>query len=449
MSTACLPPAASLQITPAGFPPAALSSFPSKCSAVSSAASLPPDSRLPFRPAHSSSTDISYRSPNRAPSPPGCGYCSVTTGLSTPNRLSAGQNMCCAISALTLIASPLPTAGWLLLPTATSPSVGAPPLTPTRSGSCPCRSKSACAASCFTCCPAALCASATSASSLTGSEQNSFRSVSDCSSHPISPQQAPPRRPRSPLTHHGTVRSAAEPCRLSSASPPRNSSSDLRLIPAGARHESTSPASNLARASARTLVLCLAFLRMQYGCALQTLPCTAPRPFSLRPATETQALCLQPQTSKRSRPAHPDTNPIVPRGGFLQVAVSEAPLNTVSTPNSSLVGASDTALRLRVTNPADSVIRIFVADGRVGSPISDWHVNVANWDVLRFPEVLCYDCRSCFAELLIRLLRLLADPLRIAPAPQQQCLAVPSCPPLLQRLCSQIKHRKVPAKHPK
>jgi hypothetical protein len=54
----------------------------------------------------------------------------------------------------------------------------------------------------------------------------------------------------------------AEPCRLSSASPPRNSSSDPRLISAGAPHESTSPASNLAPASARTLVLCLAFLRM-------------------------------------------------------------------------------------------------------------------------------------------------------------------------------------------
>ena len=149
---------------------------------------------------------------------------------------------------------------------------------------------SSCAASFSTCCRAALCASATSASSLTGGEQNSFHFVSDCSSNPISPQQAPPRRPRSPLTHHGTVRSAAEPCRLSSASPPRNSSSDLRLISAGAPHESTSPASNLARASARTLVLCLALVRMQYGGAIQTLRCAAPRPFSLRPATETQAL---------------------------------------------------------------------------------------------------------------------------------------------------------------
>jgi hypothetical protein len=45
--------------------------------------------------------------------------------------------------------------------------------------------------------------------------------------------------------------------RLSAA---RNSSSDLRLISAGAPHESASPASNLARASARTLrtlALCL------------------------------------------------------------------------------------------------------------------------------------------------------------------------------------------------
>ena len=86
------------------------------------------------------------------------------------------------------------------------------------------------------------------------------------------------------------VRFAAEPCKLSSASPSCNFSSDLRLILAGTPHESTSPASNLARASARTLVLCLAFVRMQYGRAIQTLRSAAPRPFSLRPATETQAL---------------------------------------------------------------------------------------------------------------------------------------------------------------
>ena len=117
---------------------------------------------------------------------------------------------------------------------------------------------------------------------------------------------------------------------MSSASPPRNSSSDPRLLSAGAPHESASPASNLARASARTLVLCLPLVRMQYGGAIQTLRCAAPRSFSLRPATEPQALSPQRQTHKRSRPAHPVTNPIVPRGGFLQVAVSEAPIYSAS-----------------------------------------------------------------------------------------------------------------------
>jgi hypothetical protein len=165
---------------------------------------------------------------------------------------------------------------------------------------------------------------------ITGGEQSSFHSVSGCSSNPISRQLLPPRRPRCPFTRCGNVRSAAEPCMLSSASPPRNSFSDLRLIPAGARHESTSPASNLSRASARTLVLCLVFLSRHYCCAMQTLRCTAPRPFSLRRATETEEPRQQRQPCKRSEPAHPDTNPIVPRGGFLQVAVSEAPVHSVS-----------------------------------------------------------------------------------------------------------------------
>src|ERR1035438_5346523 len=129
---------------------------------------------------------------------------------------------------------------------------------------------SSCDASSCTCCRAALCASATSDFLLTGGEQNSFPSVLGCSSNPVRQPSAPPRR-RCPFTRCGHVRFAAEPCKLSNASPPRNFSSDLRLISAGVPHESTSPASNLARASARTLVLCLAFLRMQYGCALQTL----------------------------------------------------------------------------------------------------------------------------------------------------------------------------------
>jgi hypothetical protein len=103
--------------------------------------------------------------------------------------------------------------------------------------------------------------------------------------------------PARPFTRCGNVLFAAEPCMLSNASPPRNSSSDLRLTSAGAPHESTSPASNFARASARTLVLCLAFLKMQYGCTLGTLRCTTPPAFSLPTATETQALSQQRHTT--------------------------------------------------------------------------------------------------------------------------------------------------------
>jgi len=82
-----------------------------------------------------------------------------------------------------------------------------------------------CAASCCTCCRVALCASATSASSPTGGEQNSFRSVSDCSSKSDQPAIGT-NSPAALPTQSGTVRAAAEPCRLSSASPPRNSSFD-------------------------------------------------------------------------------------------------------------------------------------------------------------------------------------------------------------------------------
>jgi hypothetical protein len=172
---------------------------------------------------------------------------------------------------------------------ATSPSAGATPPTATRNGSCLCPSMSSCAASSCTCCRAASCGFATSASSPIGNELRYCHSAFGCSSNPNNQQQTPPR-PRCPFTRCGDVRFAVEPCRLSSGSPPRNSFSDLRRIPAGAQHESTTPASNLARASARTLVLCLASVRMQFGGALQSLRCAAPRPFSLRSATEAQAL---------------------------------------------------------------------------------------------------------------------------------------------------------------
>jgi hypothetical protein len=93
--------------------------LPSKCSAASSAASSSTRSKLLSAKTRLSSMVDSLPWPNRERSHPGCDYCSGTTGSSTPNGLSAGQNMCCVISAHTLTASPSPTAGWLLSPRAT------------------------------------------------------------------------------------------------------------------------------------------------------------------------------------------------------------------------------------------------------------------------------------------------------------------------------------------
>ena len=125
----------------------------------------------------------------------------------------------------------------------------------------------------------------TRATSLIGSEQNSFRLLQQ-SDQPTAGTNSPAALPthsqwNCPLC--GGTMQVVE--RLSAAqlflrSPPHLT---------GAPHESTSPASNLAPAPARTLVLCLAFVGTQYGGAIQTLRCAAPPSFSLRSATETQA----------------------------------------------------------------------------------------------------------------------------------------------------------------
>ena len=72
---------------------------------------------------------------------------------------------------------------------------------------------------------------------------------------------ARPTMPRSPLIRYASAPSVVEPCMSSSDSPAHNSSYDLRLIPVGEQHEVTSPASDIPRATARTVSLCFFFLR--------------------------------------------------------------------------------------------------------------------------------------------------------------------------------------------
>ncbi len=137
---------------------------------------------------------------------------------------------------------------------------------------------------------------------------------------------------------------------MSSASPPRNCSSDLRLLSAGAPHESTSPASNLARASARTLVLRLTFPTMHYCCAIQTLRRAAPQPFSRRSATETDVHRQQRQPCKRSGPVPPHTNPIVLGAASFKSLYLKRPHTPTQQTTFHSWALSDTALRLIVTD---------------------------------------------------------------------------------------------------
>jgi hypothetical protein len=152
--------------------------------------------------------------------------------------------------------------------------------------------------------------------------------------------------PHSAQKTESAAPSVVEPCMSSSDSPAHNSSYDLRLIPVGAQHEVTSPASNHLRVPARTAPLCLVSFRTRSVPSVQALRCTT-SPL-LCPGISADTTTHQSQGCSRngSEPAQAHTNPIVPEGGFLQVAVSEAPVDSATEASSSLVGASDTALRL-------------------------------------------------------------------------------------------------------
>ncbi|MBB5344457.1 hypothetical protein HDF10_002436 [Edaphobacter lichenicola] len=111
MSTVSSPLEVWPRITPVGSPHDDLSSFQSRCSDASSAASSSPVSRPRSLIASLSSTDLSHRSLSHAASPPGLESCSVMTGSSTPSVPSVDPSTPCATSAHTHIASASPTAG--------------------------------------------------------------------------------------------------------------------------------------------------------------------------------------------------------------------------------------------------------------------------------------------------------------------------------------------------
>src|ERR1700677_1663883 len=190
------------------------------------------------------------------------------------------------------------------------------------------------AASCYTCCRRASCASATSASSPTGTVLRCCHCAYYCSGDHSKTQLRRHHRPQIRLIHSGTAQSAAEPCASLNGSPLPNSCFAPHLNQNGALHEPLSTSSVFARASARTQILCLI------------------RPKTLR----CQPLQRQNQASKSHWPPpfEPQANRLhqiqpvrdpppptrahskyigFPVGGFLQVAVSEAPLSENANPS--------------------------------------------------------------------------------------------------------------------
>src|SRR5450631_3296464 len=149
----------------------------------------------------------------------------------------------------------------------------------------------------------------------------------------------------------GTVQSAAEPCALSNGSPRLNSSFAHHRNKTGALHESQSTASALARALARTQIPCLNWPRLVRYRSLHLPHDPSVRRFPtqfIHPSGSSYPLQRVHALTKHIRPHSKYIG--FPVGGFLQVAVSEAPSQSACKLELLRAGAPDTALRHLGTN---------------------------------------------------------------------------------------------------
>ena len=163
-------------------------------------------------------------------------------------------------------------------------------------------------------------------SSPTGTALLCCRCAFDCSTAQRKTQRRQLNRLRNRLTHSGTARSATVLCTSSNGSPPPKSCFALHLNLTGAQHEAFSKSAAFARASARIRIPCLICPEM-----LAQLPLQLPILASLR----SPAVLSNPQTRRPYLSSHlrgtsgPDQTYskciAFHGGGFLQVAVSEAP----------------------------------------------------------------------------------------------------------------------------
>jgi hypothetical protein len=182
------------------------------------------------------------------------------------------------------------------------------------------------AASCSICCHPASCAYATSDSLPTATALLCCRCAFDSSATQRRWQFRQRHHPPSRLTHSGTAQSAVEPCTSSNGSPPRNSCFARHLNQIDALHEALSTSSTSARVSAHTRIPCL--LRSK-PLACQPLQCPHKASASQYAAPSGPSVirrCPTQSVHDPSAPVQTDSKYIgFPVGGFLQVAVSEAP----------------------------------------------------------------------------------------------------------------------------
>jgi hypothetical protein len=88
----------------------------------------------------------------------------------------------------------------------------------------------------------------------------------------------------------------------------------------------------------------------------QPLPDTSVRRFSARSSPANGRSCPSQRVPKYSGPDRINSNPIdISGGGFLQVAVSEAPARDHAPATGCAAGAPDTALRHSGSNPGENL----------------------------------------------------------------------------------------------
>src|SRR5664280_266719 len=189
---------------------------------------------------------------------------------------------------------------------------------------------SSCAASCSICCRQDSCVSAISVSSPTATAPRCCRCACSCSADYCKTRLHRHHSPQIRLVHSGTAQSAVERCTSSNGSLLRNSCFAHHLIHTDALHEALSTSSACACActcaSAHTRIPCL-FLPKPLGCQpLQPLHQASASQHAAPSGISVIAHCPTRSVPDPSAPVQTHSKYIgFHEGGFLQVAVSEAP----------------------------------------------------------------------------------------------------------------------------